>query len=144
MPAVDALLTAEASAGFDRLDRYLLFGPDVQRAKRRLLAFLIQAKEEGRQVVGYGAPGKGNTLLNYCGIRTDLLDYTVDRNPYKQGRFLPGVHIPILEPSRIAETRPDYVLLLPWNLRDEIMQQLAYVRAWGGRFVIPIPEVEVL
>jgi SAM-dependent methyltransferase len=144
MPAVDALLTAEASAGFDRLDRYLSFGPDVQRAKRRLLAFLIQAKEEGRQVVGYGAPGKGNTLLNYCGIRTDLLDYTVDRNPYKQGRFLPGVHIPILEPSRIAETTPDYVVVLPWNLRDEIMQQLAYVRAWGARFVIPIPEVEVL
>jgi SAM-dependent methyltransferase len=144
MPAVDALLTAEASAGFDRLHRYLSFGPDVQRAKRRLLAFLIQAKEEGRQVVGYGAPGKGNTLLNYCGIRTDLLDYTVDRNPYKQGRFLPGVHIPILEPSRIAETRPDYVVVLPWNLRDEIMQQLAYVRAWGARFVIPIPEVEVL
>jgi SAM-dependent methyltransferase len=142
-PAVDALLTAEASAGFDRLDRYLSFGPDVQRAKRRLLAFLIQAKEEGRQVVGYGAPGKGNTLLNYCGIRTDLLDYTVDQNPYKQGRFLPGVHIPILEPSRIAETRPDYVVLLPWNLRDEIMQQLAYIRAWGARFVIPIPEVEV-
>jgi SAM-dependent methyltransferase len=144
MPAVDALLTAETSAGFDRLDRYLLFGPDVQRAKRRLLSFLIQAKEEGRQVVGYGAPGKGNTLLNYCGIRTDLLDYTVDQNPYKQGRFLPGVHIPILEPSRIAETRPDYVLLLPWNLRDEIMQQLTFVRAWGGRFVIPIPEVDVV
>jgi SAM-dependent methyltransferase len=144
MPTVDALLTAEANSGFDRLDRYLLFGPDVQRAKRRLLAFLIQAREEGRQVVGYGAPGKGNTLLNYCGIRTDLLDYTVDRNPYKQGRFLPGVHIPILEPSRIAETRPDYVLLLPWNLRDEIVQQLTFVRAWGGRFVIPIPEVEVL
>jgi C-methyltransferase C-terminal domain len=142
--AVDTMLAAEVRAGFDRLPRYLSFGPEVQRAKRRLLSFLIRAKEEGKQVVGYGAPGKGNTLLNYCGIRTDLLEYTVDRNPYKHGRFLPGTHIPIFEPSRIAETRPDYVLILPWNLRDEILQQLAYVRAWGARFVVPIPEVEVI
>ena len=116
----------------------------MQRAKRRLLIFLIGAKEEGKRVVGYGAPGKGNTLLNYCGIRTDLLEYTVDRNPYKHGRFLPGTHIPIFEPSRIAETRPDFVLILPWNLRDEIIKQLAYVRAWGARFVVPIPEVQVI
>jgi SAM-dependent methyltransferase len=143
-PAVDAMLAAEVRAGFDRLPRYLSFGPEVQRAKRQLLSFLIRAKEEGKQVVGYGAPGKGNTLLNYCGIRTDLLEYTVDRNPYKHGRFLPGTHIPIYEPSRIAETRPDYVLILPWNLRDEIIQQLDDVRAWGARFVVPIPEVQVL
>jgi SAM-dependent methyltransferase len=143
-PAVAALLAAEIRAGFDRLARYSSFGPEVQRVKRQLLTFLIRAKEEGKQVVGYGAPGKGNTLLNYCGIRTDLLQYTVDRNPYKHGRFLPGTHIPIFEPSRIAETRPDYVLILPWNLRDEILQQLAYVRAWGARFVMPIPEVEVV
>jgi hypothetical protein len=143
-PAVDAMLAAEVRAGFDRLPRYLSFGPEVQRAKRRLLSFLIRAKEEGKQVVGYGAPGKGNTLLNYCGIRTDLLEYTVDRNPYKHGRFLPGTHIPIYDPSRIAQTRPDYVLILPWNLRDEIIQQLNDVRAWGTRFVVPIPEVQVL
>jgi SAM-dependent methyltransferase len=143
-PGVAAMLAAEIRAGFDRLPRYLSFGPEVQRAKRRLLTFLIQAKEEGGQVVGYGAPGKGNTLLNYCGIRTDLLEYTVDRNPYKHGRFLPGTHIPIFEPSKIGETKPDYVLILPWNLRDEILQQLAYARAWGARFVVPIPEVEVI
>jgi SAM-dependent methyltransferase len=143
-PGVAAMLAAEASAGFDRLPRYLSFGPEVQRAKRRLLTFLIRAKEEGKQVVGYGAPGKGNTLLNYCGVRADLLAYTVDRNPYKHGRFLPGTHIPIFQPSRIAETRPDYVLILPWNLCDEIIEQLAYVRAWGARFVVPIPEVEVI
>jgi SAM-dependent methyltransferase len=143
-PAVDSMLAAEVRMGFDQLPRYLSFGPEVQRAKRRLLSFLIRAKEEGKQVVGYGAPGKGNTLLNYCGIRTDLLEYTVDRNPYKHGRFLPGTHIPIHDPSRIAQTRPDYVLILPWNLRDEIIQQLDDVRAWGARFVVPIPEVEVL
>jgi SAM-dependent methyltransferase len=143
-PSVPALLDSESRAGFDRVSRYLSFGSDVQRAKRKLLTFLIQAKDESKQVVGYGAPGKGNTLLNYCGIRTDLLDYTVDRNPYKHGRFLPGTHIPIFEPSMIAETRPDYVLILPWNLREEIVQQLAYAREWGARFVVPIPEVEVV
>jgi SAM-dependent methyltransferase len=142
--SVAAMLADEVRAGFDSLARYLSFGPEVQRAKRRLLTFLIRAKEESKQVVGYGAPGKGNTLLNYCGIRTDLLEYTVDRNPYKHGRFLPGTHIPIFHPSRISETRPDYVLILPWNLRDEILEQLAYVRAWGARFVVPIPEVEVI
>jgi hypothetical protein len=95
-------------------------------------------------VAGYGAPAKGNTLLNYCGIRTDLLDYTVDRSPHKQGRFLPGTHIPVFHPDRIRETRPDYVLILPWNLKDEVMLQMAYVRRWGARFVIPIPKVQVL
>ncbi|MGH9158781.1 MAG: methyltransferase C-terminal domain-containing protein, partial [Vicinamibacteraceae bacterium] len=97
-----------------------------------------------RSIVGYGAPGKGNTLLNYCGIRTDFLDYTVDRNPYKQGKFLPGTHIPIYAPDRLAADRPDYILILPWNLREEIVEQLDYVRAWGGRFIVPIPDVEVI
>jgi len=143
-PAVTEVLDRERADGLDRIDPYLSFGPRVERVKRKLLTFLIQAKDEGRQVVGYGAPGKGNTLLNYCGIRRDLLDYTVDRNPYKQGRFLPGTHIPIHEPELIDETRPDYVLILPWNLRDEIVDQLAHVRSWGGRFVVPIPEVQVL
>jgi hypothetical protein len=115
----------------------------VVETKHALLDFLIRAKREGKSIVGYGAPGKGNTLLNYCGIRTDFLDYTVDRNPYKQGRFLPGTRIPIFHPDRIGETRPDYVLILPWNLKEEIMVQLAYVRGWGARFVVPIPEVRV-
>jgi hypothetical protein len=104
---------------------------------------LITAKRANKQVVGYGAPGKGNTLLNYCGIRTDFLDYTVDRSPYKQGKFLPGTHIPIHPPERIRETRPDYVLILPWNLREEIMQQNAYIRDWNGQFVVPIPMVKI-
>ena len=101
-------------------------------------------KRAGKTVVGYGAPGKGNTLLNYCGIRTDFVDFTVDRSAYKQGKFLPGTHIPIHHPDRIREARPDYVLILPWNLRDEIVEQLAYIREWGGKFVVPIPEVRVL
>jgi hypothetical protein len=141
---VAALLAREAREGFGRLEHYLSFGPRVEATKRRLLSFLIQARDQGHRTVGYGAPGKGNTLLNYCGIRTDLLDFTVDRNPYKQGRFLPGTHIPVRHPSLIAETRPDYVLILPWNLREEIVGQLAEVRSWGGRFVVPIPEVTVL
>jgi len=143
-PSVDALLAQEVAAGFDRLDVYLKFGPKVEQVKRSLLTFLIGEKERGRRTAGYGAPGKGNTLLNYCGIRTDLLDYTVDRNPYKQGRFLPGTHIPIFDPSRLAETKPDSILILPWNLRDEIVEQLAYARSWGAQFVVSIPEVQVL
>jgi hypothetical protein len=105
---------------------------------------LIEAKSQGKALAGYGASGKGNTLLNYCGIRTDYLDYTVDRNPYKQGKYLPGTHIPIFSPEEIAETKPDYVLILPWNLKDEIMAQLAYIRSWGTEFVVPIPEVSVI
>ncbi len=116
----------------------------MEKTKRELLKFLIDAKESGKSVVGYGAPGKGNTLLNYCGIRTDLLDYTVDRNPHKWGMYLPGTHIPIFAPDRLAETRPDYVLILPWNLKEEITAQLEYVGSWGGRLVVPIPEVQVL
>ena len=142
-PSVSKLMAAERAAGFDHLDHYLAFGPRVEAVKRALLEFLIDAKHRGARVAGYGAPGKGNTLLNYCGIRTDFLDYTVDRNPYKHGRFLPGTHIPVHAPSRLAETRPDYVLILPWNLRAEIEAQLAYVRDWGGRFVIAIPDLQV-
>jgi C-methyltransferase C-terminal domain len=116
----------------------------VKETKRALLDFLIQANREGKTVVGYGAPGKGNTLLNYCGIREDFLQYTVDRNPLKQGRYTPGTRIPILAPEKIRETKPDYVLILPWNLKEEIAKQHEYVKEWGGRFVVPIPKVEVL
>lgn len=133
----------EVEYGFDRLDTYKSFESKVHATKRKLLQFLITAKEEGKRIVGYGAPGKGNTLLNYCGIRTDFLDFTVDRNPYKQGKFAPGTRIPILGPKELEEARPDYVLILPWNLRDEIAAQLEYIREWGGQFVVPIPEVEV-
>jgi hypothetical protein len=109
-----------------------------------LLAFLIEAKHAGKSIAGYGAPAKGNTLLNYCGIRADFVDYTVDLSPHKQGHFLPGTHLPIYHPERIRETKPDYLLLLPWNLKDEIVSQMAYIREWGGKFVLPIPEVRVL
>ncbi len=134
----------EEASGVRRLDTYLHFSEKVQETKRNLLEFLIGAKRAGKRLVGYGAPGKGNTLLNYCGIRTDFLDFTVDRSPYKQGRYLPGTHIPILHPDRIREHRPDYVLILPWNFKDEIVEQMAYIREWGGKFVVPIPEVRVL
>ncbi len=140
---VEELRTREISAGFARLERYQTFTEQVKETKRKLLEFLIQSKREGKNVVGYGAPGKGNTLLNYCGIRTDFLDYTVDRSPHKQGKFLPGTHIPIYSPERIRETKPDYVLILPWNLKDEIIEQNSYIREWGGQFVVPIPEVKV-
>ena len=118
---------------------YSGFEERVREAKRALLTYLIEARRAGESVVGYGAPGKGNTLLNYCGIRTDLIDYTVDRNPYKQGRFTPGTRIPIRDPSRLAETRPDVILILPWNLKDEIARQLEYTREWGARLIVPIP-----
>jgi len=134
---------AEEAAGLSRLESYSSFAKCVEEAKCALLEFLIRARRNGKHVAAYGAPGKGNTLLNYCGIRSDLLAYAVDRNPYKQGKFLPGSHIPILAPERIRETKPDYVLILPWNLKDEIMQQLAYIREWNGQFVIPIPEVQL-
>jgi hypothetical protein len=132
------------AGGLDNVDSYKKFGSQVEATKRSLLEFLINAKREGKSVVGYGAPAKGNTLLNYCGARTDFLDYTVDRSPHKQGRFLPGTHIPIYAPEKIAETKPDYVLILPWNIKDEIVSQMSHIREWGGRFVVPIPEVEVL
>lgn len=138
------LREVEEASGVRRLETYLHFSEKVQETKRNLLEFLIDAKRAGKRLVGYGAPGKGNTLLNYCGIRTDFLDFTVDRSPYKQGRYLPGTHIPILHPDRIREHRPDYVLILPWNFKDEIVEQMAYIREWGGKFVVPIPEVRVL
>jgi hypothetical protein len=140
---VDELRACEESAGFAHLDRYNSFSEQVKATKRELLDFLIQSKRAGKQIVGYGAPGKGNTLLNFCGIRNDFLDYTVDRSPHKQGKFLPGTHIPIYSPDRIRETQPDYLLILPWNLRDEIIQQNAYIREWGGQFVVPIPRVKL-
>jgi len=141
--SVPELRAREERAGLDGLQAYTAFEEQVRKTKRKLLDFLIEAKHNGKSIAGYGAPGKGNTLLNYCGIRSDFLDYTVDRNPYKHYKFLPGTHIPIFPPDRIRETRPDYVLILPWNLRNEIVGQLSYVREWGGRFIIPIPEVEV-
>ena len=140
---VAELAEREAAAGLGTPAPYLEFGDRVAETKRKLLEFLIRAKREGARVAGYGAPGKGNTLLNYCGIRTDFLDYTVDRNPYKHHRFTPGTHIPIYPPSRLAETRPDYILILPWNLKDEIMAQLSDALEWGPRFLVPIPEVTV-
>jgi len=133
----------ELDAGVWTLDYYADFDERVRETKRKLLDFLIAARRAGKRVVGYGAPGKGNTLLNYCGIRTDFVDFTVDRNPYKHGRFLPGTHIPIHEPDALRDARPDYVLILPWNLKDEIMAQLAFIREWGGKFVVPIPETTV-
>jgi C-methyltransferase-like protein/putative zinc binding protein/methyltransferase family protein len=140
---VRQLLDMERDAGLTRIDYYQAFTERVQETKRGLLEFLIQARREGKRVAGYGAPGKGNTLLNYCGIRTDFLDFTVDRSPHKQGKYLPGTHIPIFSPDMIRQTRPDYVLILPWNVKDEIMEQMSYIRAWGGRFVAAIPRLQV-
>jgi SAM-dependent methyltransferase len=142
-PRVAELRAREQAMGFDSLARYTNFAAEVQQIKQDLLAFLIQARREGRTVVGYGAPAKGNTLLNYCGVGRDFIEYTVDRNPHKQGHYLPGTHIPIRGPEAIAETQPDYVLILPWNLKQEIMRSEGYIAAWGGQFVIPIPHVHV-
>jgi SAM-dependent methyltransferase len=141
---VAKLVNREKAAGLTRLGSYLSFGRNVEETKCGLLEFLIRAKRAGQSVVGYGAPAKGNTLLNYCGVRSDFIQYTVDRSPHKQGRFLPGSHIPIYHPDQIKETKPDYLLIFPWNLKEEIMDQMAYIRAWGGQFVLPIPKVEVL
>ena len=143
-PRVEELAERECGLGFDTLAGHQSFAPRVHETKWRLLEFLIARRREGKRIAGYGAPGKGNTLLNFCGIRTDLLDYTVDRNPYKQGMFLPGTHIPIRHPDVLAQDRPDYILILPWNLKEEIVVQLEYAREWGAQFVIPIPEVQVL
>jgi len=143
-PRVDDLLDGERAAGLDEVTTYESFSALAQRAKRRLLSFLIETKESGRTIAAYGAPAKGNTLLNFCGAGTDFIDYTVDRSPYKQGHFLPGTHIPIHEPDHIRRTKPDYLLILPWNLKDEVMRDIAYIRDWGGKFVVPIPETEVL
>ena len=141
---VKAVLDKEESAGLHTVAGHEGFAREVLQIKSDLLGFLLGAAGEGRSVAGYGAPGKGNTLLNHCGVRSDLLSYTVDRSPQKQGKFLPGTHIPIYPPERLAQTRPDYVLVLPWNLREEISQQLDYIRSWGGRLVFPIPALEII
>ncbi|WP_298798153.1 class I SAM-dependent methyltransferase [Pseudonocardia sp. 73-21] len=141
---VREVLAAEEAAGLHTAAGHDGFAEAVSRVRDDLVAFLIEARRAGKTVVGYGAPGKGNTLLNYCGIRPDLLAYTVDRNPYKHGRFTPGTRIPVLPPEQIAADRPDYVLILPWNLRDELLEQLAYVHDWGGKLVLPIPTLEIV
>jgi SAM-dependent methyltransferase len=142
--AVEALKEREREAGLDRIETYAAFGEAVREVKRNLLEFLISAKREGRSVAAYGAAAKGTTLLNYCGIRTEFVDYVLDRNPHKQGTFLPGVRIPIHPPEHAAETKPDYLLILVWNIADEVVEQMAHIREWGGRFVVPIPDVRVL
>jgi hypothetical protein len=139
----EAVIADEERAELDRVDGYTSFGPGVEAAKRDVLEFLIQARRDGKSIAGYGAPGKANTFLNYCGIRTDLVEYTVDRNPYKHGRFTPGTHIPIHPPERLAATQPDYIWILPWNLRGEIADQLADARRWGAKFLVAIPRLEV-
>jgi hypothetical protein len=141
---VSELLEHEIESGLLEIETYAHFSEQVRRTKRNLLSFLIAAKEQGKSICGYGAPGKGNTLLNYCGIGTDFLDFTVDRNPYKHGRFTPGMHIPIKSVEALDAARPDYVLILPWNLKDEIVQQMRHIGDWGGKFVVPIPEVQVI
>lgn len=143
-PRVVELRERELGLGLNRIETYATFAEGVKESKRALLHLLIRLRRAGKRVVGYGAPGKGNTLLNYCGIRTDLLEFTVDRNPYKHGRFLPGTHIPIFPPEKIWEVKPDFVLILPWNLKDEIMKQMEGIRAWGGQFIVPIPRAEVV
>ena len=139
-----SLRTQERAAKLDSLEGYADYTSRVERTKRKLMSFLIGARDEGKRIAGYGAPGKGNTLLNFCGIRTDFIDYLVDRSAYKHGRFTPGTHIPIFPPDKLAQTRPDYILILPWNLREEIADQLAYTRQWGAQLVVPIPEVEIV
>lgn len=141
---VRELQEREIAAGFADLGGYLAFEERAMRTKQKLVEFLTNAKQAGKRVVGYGAPAKGNTLLNYCGITPDLVEYTVDRSPHKQGRFLPGTHIPIFEPERINVTKPDYILILPWNLKDEIINQLSFARDWGAQFVVPIPEPQII
>lgn len=143
-PALVDLREREVAAGMNRIATYTNFSEQVMESKRKLLELLICLRREGKRVAAYGAPGKGNTLLNYCGIRTDFIEFTVDRNPYKQGRFLPGTHIPIYPVEQIRSRRPDYILLLPWNLKDEIVAQLDYAREWGAKFIVPIPQARVL
>lgn len=143
-PNIEAMRRKEIAFGLNRMEAYERFGEQVKATKRRLLRLLSDLKDAGKRLAGYGSPAKGNTLLNYCGIRTDFLDYLVDRNPKKQGLFTPGTHIPILAPQRIFETKPDYVLILPWNIKEEVMEQMQGIREWGGRFVVPIPEPAIL
>jgi hypothetical protein len=144
MPAVASLLAEERAAGLEMTDTYSAFAQRVVDVKAALLAFCVEARRAGKTIAGYGAPAKGNTLLNYCGIGPEFISFTVDRSPHKQGKLLPGVRIPVRAPEAIMEARPDYVLILPWNLKGEIMEQMAGIRAWGGRFVVPIPTTQVL
>lgn len=141
---IEDLKARETASRLTDSSGYTAFAEQVRETKRGLLEFLIKAKRGGKRIVGYGAPAKGNTLLNYCGVRQDFLDYTVDRSPHKQGKYLPGTHIPIYDPEKIRETKPDFVLILPWNLRDEVIEQMNHIRAWGGKFVVPIPRIEIL
>ncbi len=143
-PSVARVIADEEQAGLGTIEGYKNFAQQVKETKLALLDFLLKAAREGKSIAGYGAPGKSATLLHYCGIGKDLIEYTVDRSPYKQGRFLPGTHIPIYHPDRIRETKPDYVVIFPWNLQNEIMQQLRYIREWGGQFVVPIPKATIL
>jgi SAM-dependent methyltransferase len=143
-PRVAELKAREIGEGYGNIDHYLTFCQKVQSVKRNLLLILINLKNEGKKIVGYGAPAKGNTLLNYCGIRTDFLDYTVDRSPHKQNCYLPGSRIPIRHPDQIRKDRPDYVLILPWNIKEEIIEQMGYIQEWGGRFIVPIPHVYII
>jgi hypothetical protein len=143
-PSVGALMTQERHAGYESLDTYVSFSDKVHRTKRELLSFLIECKRQGARICGYGAPGKGNTLLNYCGIGRDFLDFTVDRNPYKHGRYTPGMHIPIYPVAAIDEAKPDYLMILPWNLKDEIIEQMRHVGEWGCKFIVPIPKIQVI
>ena len=143
-PAVTALIAREVRLGYKTLALYAGYEEQVKATKRKLLAFLIAAKNAGKRIVGYGAPGKGNTLLNYCGVGRDFLDFTVDRNPHKHGRYTPGTHVPVLPVEAIDAAKPDFVLILPWNLRKEIAAQMAHIGEWGGKFVVPIPEVAVI
>jgi len=140
---VEQLIEKEERFGLKKISTYTDFGKRITTIKVHLLDFLVSAKKENKRIVCYGAPAKGNTLLNYCGVGTNFVDYTVDRNPHKQGLYLPGTHIPIKSPEKIRETKPDYLLILPWNLKDEIMSQMSYIRNWGGKFVVPIPEVKI-
>jgi hypothetical protein len=142
--SVGALIELERTTGILDIATYQAFGEQVKKTKRELLSFLIEARNSGKKICGYGAPGKGNTLLNYCGIGPDFLDFTVDRNPYKHGRFTPGMHIPIYPLEALAAAKPDYILILPWNLKSEIVEQMQFVKEWGAKFVVPIPEVSVI
>jgi hypothetical protein len=141
---LQALRAREESSGYKKLETYTSFELRARETKNKLLSLLIEAKRAGKRVAAYGAPGKGNTLLNYCGIRTDYIEFTVDKNPYKQGKFLPGTHIPIYSPDKIDQEKPDYIVILPWNFKDEIMAQLAHTRSWGAKFIIPIPEATLV
>lgn len=141
--SVESVLKDEKQAGLDGMAAYAAFAEQVRETKRTLLSFLIETKRKGLTVVGYGAAAKGNTLLNYCGIRNDFLDYVVDKSPYKQNHFLPGTHIPIYAPEKIQETKPDFLLILPWNIQNEVIEQMAHIRSWGGKFVVPIPQVRI-